>query len=326
MTQPMKGTTMRSVLLLAGGVLAAGSLAACGASPSANTAGAAPGSGTAQQGYGAAAGTGSGAQAARFPGTSGTIAEISGSTLQVQNQTDGQVAVTYSGTTTFTAQVAATLSDVTVGSCVTVTPVTSSTNSGSAPAGAVTAGAVRISPPQNGSCARGLGFAAGGERPSGQGFGGPSGRPTNMPTDMPSGAPSGAARSGFLGGAGGTVAAVTATGFTLTEERPDFSSGGPSAGASPSMVTTTVAVTVNSATTYTTTQPATSAALKVGKCVTATGQADSTGAVSATRIAVSDPENGQCGGFGFFRSDGDGPGGAAPGGAAPGGAAPGGAS
>lgn len=286
---------MRTVLLLTTGVLAAGSLAACGSAPTGTSAAGAP-VGAPVQGYGAA-GAGSGARQG-FPGTSGTIADITGSTLQVQNQTDGQVAVTYSGTTTFTAQVAAARSDVKVGSCVTVTPVASST-SGSAPADAVTAGAVRISQPQNGGCSRGFGGFAGfggGRRPSGF----PSGRPSDRPTDVPSGAPSGAVRGGF-GGANGTVAAVTASGFTVTEERPDFSSGQPSPGASPSMTTTTVTVTVEGSTTYTTTKPATSAALKVGKCVTATGQADSTGAIAATRIAVSDPENGQCGGFGFFR-------------------------
>lgn len=311
---------MRPVLVITTGLLAAGALSACGSSPSATTAGGtAPSSASSQQGKQGQQGYGGTGTAQRFPGTSGTIADISGTTLQVQNQTDGQVAVTYGSTTTFTAQVAASLSDVKVGSCVTVTPVTSSSSSssGSASAGAVTAGAVRITPPQNGSCTGGFGAARGGNGPSGL----PSGRPSDLPSGAPSGAPNGATRSGFFGGTNGTVASVTATGFTVTEQRPDFSQSGgrPSAGASPSMTTSTVTVTVDGSTTYSTTKAADSSALAVGKCVTATGQANDTGTVAATRIAVSDPENGQCGGFGTF--GGPGGAGAAPGGVASGGAA-----
>lgn len=306
---------MRSVLLAATGLVAAGTLAACGSSPATIAAGAPTGGSSASASTGGQVGGDS-----RFPGASGTIADITGSTLQVQNQTDGQVAVTYSGSTTFTAQVAAALADVKVGSCVTVTPVTSSaqgsqgTSSGSAPADAVTAAAVRISQPQNGSCTGGFGAFGAGSRPSGFPSRGASGRPTHVPSGMPGGD---AAFRGF-GGAGGTVASLSATGFTVTETRPDFGSGGPSAGASPSMTTSTVTVTVDGSTTYSTTTAADSSALAVGKCVTATGQADSTGAIAATRIAVSNPDSsGQCGG-GFARFGGGADGAAGEGG--PGGA------
>jgi hypothetical protein len=37
--------------------------------------------------------------------------------------------------------------------------------------------------------------------------------------------------------------------------------------------------------------------VKVGVCVQANGTSDNTGAVAATRIAVSPAVNGQCGGF-----------------------------
>ena len=58
-------------------------------------------------------------------------------------------------------------------------------------------------------------------------------------------------------------------------------------------------------TTYTTTQSADASALKVGKCVVATGQADDTGAVAAQRLVVSDPVDGSCStGFGFGRGQG----------------------
>ena len=53
--------------------------------------------------------------------------------------------------------------------------------------------------------------------------------------------------------------------------------------------------------TYSTTATADGSALTVGRCVQATGDADTTGAVTAARIAVTDPVDGSCataGGFG----------------------------
>jgi hypothetical protein len=82
---------------------------------------------------------------------------------------------------------------------------------------------------------------------------------------------------------------VTADGFTVQSVRPG------------SDEEQTVAVTVSPDTTYSTEVAAQSSALKVGRCVQATGDADSTGAITATRIAVSDQVDGQCdGGFGGF--------------------------
>ena len=52
---------------------------------------------------------------ARFPGASGKVAAISGSTLQVQSAQTGQVAVTYTTKTTFTKAVKATSTAVKVG-------------------------------------------------------------------------------------------------------------------------------------------------------------------------------------------------------------------
>jgi hypothetical protein len=55
-------------------------------------------------------------------------------------------------------------------------------------------------------------------------------------------------------------------------------------------------VTVGGSTTLTTVAKATSSAVKVGKCATAQGTADSTGTVAATTVRITDPVNGQCGG------------------------------
>lgn len=67
-------------------------------------------------------------------------------------------------------------------------------------------------------------------------------------------------------------------------------------------------VTVTPSTRYVATMAATSSAVKGGVCVQATGPSDSTGAVAATRIGISDAVNGSCttgfggrGGFGRTR-------------------------
>jgi hypothetical protein len=286
--------TLRHILAAATTAVAAMSLAACGSSGSGSTTTSADQPSAAAS---SSASQGAGGFAGRMPGTSGTIAAKQGTTLQVQNQTDGQVAVSYTGKTAITAQVAAALKDVKVGSCVTVMPATSSTGgTDSASQTSVAAGTVRISTAVNGQCTGGFGGGRGGfpgGAPSGMASSFPSDRPTAVPTTMPSNG----ARGGFLG-ASGKVTAVTGNGFTVA-------SSVPSASGSSSSSSTKVTVTVSGSTTYTTTKSSDASALKVGKCVVATGQSDSTGAVAASRLVVSDPVDGSCtSGFGFGRGQG----------------------
>src|SRR5262245_45610403 len=54
---------------------------------------------------------------AAFPGVVGTAAAVSGSSMEVQNPSIGQVTVTFTGATAITETVAVTSRDVTVGSC-----------------------------------------------------------------------------------------------------------------------------------------------------------------------------------------------------------------
>ncbi|MFD7076808.1 hypothetical protein ACFV9G_21545 [Nocardioides sp. NPDC059952] len=229
------------------------------------------------QGYGQGQGQGQGrGMGGGMPGTSGEIAAIDGSTLQVQSS-DAQTAVTYTDKTTISQQVSAALADVAVGSCVMVTTAEGSESSDTA----VAAATVRITEKTDGSCAGG-GFG-GGQWPEGMPSDMPSDMPTDMPTDMPEGMPSGG--PGGMGGGMGTsgeVTAVSDSGFTVAATSRD------------SEETTSVSVTVGSETTYTTTRTATKSALVVGTCVTATGEADDTGAVTAERISVSDPVEGEC--------------------------------
>jgi hypothetical protein len=98
---------------------------------------------------------------------------------------------------------------------------------------------------------------------------------------------------------------VSVSGSTIVVASRSF---GPGAGASPAAstgTTTNKTVTLTSATKITTVQSATAAAATAGRCVTAQGKTDSTGAVAAASIAVTDPVNGQCttgfGGFGGRR-------------------------
>ncbi|MCW2752425.1 MAG: hypothetical protein JWR83_3535 [Aeromicrobium sp.] len=265
----MKHISSRRILSSTALVVTIGlGLAACGGSSPAATGGAEGGQPTAAQGAGGG----------RTPGGSGEVTDVSGSTAQVQSQT-AQVAVTWTGSTTFTQQVSVKAAAVTVGSCAVVT----SSATGTTTTDPVQASTVRITPATNGSCT--AGFGGGGGRPQGQG-----GTP---PTGRPSGAPGGAGgRGGFGGGTFGKVTAVSSTGFTVESQGRPTSSG-------TTGTTTSVSVVTSASTKYTSTEKASSSAVKVGRCVTSQGQADSTGAITATSIAVTDPVNGQCG-FGGF--------------------------
>jgi hypothetical protein len=264
----------RMTVASATAVLLLGVLAGCGG----NSADATATDGTTPAAAGAS--PGGAATSAAMPGASGTIAAISGNTLQVQSDQAGQVAVTWTTKTAITREADATLSDVVVGECVMVgsDPASGSATSGS-DTGTVAATSVRITDAVAGACSGGLAFGGPGGRPGGM----PGGMPTDRPTNMP---PGGA--GGFRPGTSGKVTAVSATGFTVDAVQRVPGS------ASQSTDTTPVAVSVGSQTTYTKTVDATAADLKVGLCAMASGQADNTGAVSATRIGLSNPVDGAC--------------------------------
>lgn len=123
--------------------------------------------------------------------------------------------------------------------------------------------AVRITAATDDGCTGGFGGGPGGGE-----------RPTDMPSDMPPEMPTD--RSGGFGGAFGEVAAVAADGFTVQSMDDE------------------VEVTVDAATSYSTTAEADAGAASVGRCAIAIGEADDTGAVTATRISLSDPVDGSC--------------------------------
>ena len=247
-------------------------LAACGGSSPA-AAGGPEGGGQASAAQGAG-----GFQA---PAGSGKVTDVSGSTAQVQSQT-AQVAVTWTDSTTFTQQVSVKASAATVGSCVLVTSPSSASKTASS---TVTATSVRITAATNGSCTI--------ARPDGAGRGPGQGNGTGArPTARPSGVPRGVGGGFGFGGAFGKITKVSSTGFTVESQGRPTSSG-------TTGKTTDVTVVTSASTTYISTEKASSAAVKVGRCVTSRGKADDTGAIAATSIAVTDPVNGECGFAGF---------------------------
>lgn len=227
---------------------------------------------------------------AAFPGVVGTAAAVSGSSMQVQNPTSGEVTVTFSTATVITETVAVTSKDVTAGSCVTVVgqPSTSATRS-------VTATTVTISAPVKGNCGGTGGFGGFG------GFGGPRGTFSPRPGFTPRPRPTGSRGAfGGFGGANGKVTSLSASGFVVQGRNPVAGTD------------TSTTVTITTATKYLKTITAQLSALKVGECITAVGQANSIGAVAARSIRISLPgPNGCVSGFGRRGGFGSSPGGSA---------------
>ena len=281
--------TVRRLLALSALGAAGVAMAACGSSPASPPAS----SSTPTTSRGSSAG---GSTTPRqFPGTSGTIAAINGTSLEVQNPTTGQVTVNYTSTTTFRQTVTASASAVTVGSCISAfgKPTSGSSSSKSGFGSPVTATTVSVSQSVSGTCTGGFGGRPGGATPGGGGSFTP-GTGTR---------PAGASRfgNGQFGAASGEVTAVNGSVVTINETNPTTKAA------------SSVAVTLTSTTTFTTTGTASSTDLAVGKCARANGSADTTGAIAAQSITISTPGPDGCtSGFGGFRG---GAGGAGTGGA-----------
>ena len=105
-------TATKTTALTVAAVAAAVAVSACGGS-SAKTAAAA----TTAAGAGQNGGQGTGQRAGRVPGTSGLIADVQGTTMQVQGASE-QTALTFTTATKVTKIVARTASSLTVGVCV----------------------------------------------------------------------------------------------------------------------------------------------------------------------------------------------------------------
>ncbi|MEP7034186.1 MAG: hypothetical protein ABI662_12005 [Dermatophilaceae bacterium] len=285
-------------------------VSACGGGTSA-TSGATSAPATAASGGGSNSADG----ARAFPGATGLLAAIEGTTLQVQSA-DVQTAVTYSPATAFTSTVAAQRTSVVVGDCVQARSARLVAGpGGSAPTvapgaatGPILAASVEVSPAVNGTCSVFTGLRTPGGRPPGTT--GDPGQPGGAPAPSRTGGPG--ADGNRFGGNGfgalaafGKVTAVNAASFTLDSQRPQ--------GGSTAAVPTTRIVRTSATTTYTRTAAATAKALVVGLCVTAFGKASDTGSIAATSISLRPAQNGSCS-SGFGRRPGGAP--TSPGGAA----------
>ncbi|WP_156162228.1 hypothetical protein [Demequina iriomotensis] len=222
-------------------------------------------------------------------GLTGEIAYVGDGVAQVQDGST-QTAVTFGSDTTFTQEVALTLADIAVGSCIVATLGDDDA-----------ATAVTVSEAdEDGSCATGLGGAF-----SGGGFpGGDGDMPTDMPTAMPDGMelpdgaelpdgmelPDGAELPdrgdggfAFAGVTAGTVTAVS--GGTLTVEDADGAES---------------TVSVADDATVTGRADADADAVEVGMCLTATGEADDAGGYVASTVYVFDGGDEGCVSFSGF--------------------------
>ena len=92
------------------------------------------------------------------------------------------------------------------------------------------------------------------------------------------------------------MTATTSAGFTVESTVPE-PPGAPGSGDPDSARTETalVSVAVSADTAFTTTAETTSKAVRVGSCVDARGEADSTGAVTADTVNVTPKVEGRCG-------------------------------
>jgi hypothetical protein len=202
-------------------------------------------------------------QPANPPGAFGTVAAVSGSSLEVQNPTNGQVTVNVTPTTTIRQTVSGTAADLVPGVCVAANAGQGTT---ATPGQPFTARSVAISQPGANGCTAG----------PGGGFGGGNGPRAGSANGNRNGN-----RMGRFAGAFGKVTSVSAPTFVV--QRTDRNGAN-----------TTTTVTTDSSTTFSKVVTASQSALAVGQCVTAVGPADQTGAVTANSITIRPPGPNGC--------------------------------
>ena len=250
-----------------------------------------------------ASGAADAATAPQVSVASGSVAALSGSSMEVQNPNTGQVTVNWSSSTASPQNTAVTETAVTAGDCVTVTGSSSKKSKNS-----VVAQRVSIShPTSSGSCQSG--FGGGPSRPPsgssghlpGGGFGGFGGR---APSSGNGGPPAGFGRgrgSGSIALASGKVTHAVASEITVSGFSSASSGRRPSRNRARSSrpKTTTIHVSVTSSTTYSETNDTTASTVAVGNCVTAIGRTGSTGAISASTVRITSATTKSCGAGGF---------------------------
>jgi hypothetical protein len=248
-------------------------------------------------------------------GASGSVASVSGSTMEVQS-TSAQTSVSWTATTTFSETATETISDVTAGDCVTVTGTPAKKSKTT-----IAARSVTISKPStSGACTAGaragagFGGAGGGQGRFGAGGAGSGGTPPqgSFP-GRGSGGGSAGGRPSFGGGANlavatgkvtavnGSTMSVSGTLLNQLFNRAATKSKSKTAKKPAALKTQNLKVTTGKSTVLSETVSATSAALAVGDCVSAFGTPSTTGAVKATTVRITSTGGKTCSsGFGGF--------------------------
>ena len=246
------------------------------------------------------------------PAATGTIASISGQTLEVQNPQSGQTTVNVTSKTVMSGTVSASLSEIKVGSCVSTTGTKVAT-------GGIDATTVVISSAVKGKCGLGGGgFGGGGfggrgfgSRPGGF-FGSGSGRtPSSFPARTGSSLPANfSIATGKVTAISGSKLTVQAIAFSpITRSTTTTTPGGSTV--NPARKTSPETVIVSPSTKYSKQERLTVSGLKDGESATAFGSTNDIGAVTATRLTVSPATATGCStGFSGFGRGGFGGGGA----------------
>lgn len=236
-------------------------------------------------GIGNAAGNAGAARTSPSPGRGafgnavvGQVTQVSAGKMSVSDQ-GGDVTVAYTTSTSVLQSGTGSLSDAAPGTCVTATGQKDAS-------GALAATTLQVELNMNGNCTQPAGGFGGG-----QGAGNPSPRPSGARQGQGSPRP-GVSPGQFanLMAVRGKVASVSGTTLTV---QPD--SGSPATVTVPSTVRVTRLVTSSTA------------RLAVGECVTANGQRDGSGTVTARTILISAPGPNGCTRAGGFGGGGGGP-------------------
>jgi hypothetical protein len=268
----------------------------------------------------AVAGYSSVAEAASTPpfgAASGSVASISGTSMEVQSASAGQTTVTWATATTFSKTVSLTTSGLAAGDCISVTgtaakkskttitartiTVTAPSSSGSCTAGRPTTGAGGAGAPggfRRGTGSGGGGFTGGG----GGGGGGFRGSGSHSFAGLANLA-IGSGKVISVKGSSISLSGILLSGFAKPAKPPSKTKKASKPTKPVLPKTEKLKINTSKTTTVSQTQSTTSSSLAMGDCVTAFGPESSTGAVAATRVTITSTGSTTCssgfgGGFG----------------------------
>jgi hypothetical protein len=240
-------------------------------------------------------------------GASGSVASLSGSSMEVQSPTTGQTTVSWTPATQFSKTVTEAVSVLTAGDCVTVTGTPSKSSKTT-----IAARSISVAPASTSGSCSGPARSSAGTPPGGAGpVGGPGGGGFSFRTGNSGNA--GGQRPPFPGGSGarfgglgsltlatGKVTAVNGSTVSISGFQVKPGSFGRKSGSSKGSKPTTpktqgLKITTSGSTTVSATKSAASTDLAVGDCVSAFGPGASNGAVTATTVRITATGSTSCG-------------------------------